>query len=116
MAFYDKTITIANAGTTTAAVDTGLVSSYSATQLVAVTFPATMTSTVMTFQRATTEGGTYTAIREVGGASAYSITVTASTTVPLDPRVFVCAPFIKLVAGTSEGAERTVTLHFREVS
>jgi hypothetical protein len=115
VAFYDKTITIASAGTTTAAVDTGLVSSYAKTQLVGVTFPATMTSTAMTFQRATTEAGTYTAIREVSGASAYTVTVTASVTVPLDHRVFVCAPFVKLVAGSAEGAERTLTLHFREV-
>ena len=115
MAFYDKTITIANAGTTTAAVDTGLLSNYSKTQLVGVTFPATMTGTTMTFQRATTETGTFTALREVGGANAYSITVTASTTVPLDPRVFLTAPFIKLVSGSSEGAARTITLHFHEV-
>lgn len=115
MPFYDKTITISSGGTTTAAVDTGLVSSFSNTQLVGITFPAAMTSTTMTIQRATTESGTYTTLREVGGASSYSLTVAASVTVPLDHRIFVCAPFIKLVAGSSEGADRTITLHFREV-
>ncbi len=115
MAFYDKTITIASSGTTTDAVDTGLTSSYSTTQLVGVTFPATMTSTTMTFTAASTEAGTYTTLTEVGGASNYSITVTASRRVPLDHRVFVCAPFIKCVGGSSEGGTRTLTLHFREV-
>lgn len=115
MAFYDKTITIADSGTTTAAVDTGLLSNHSQTQLVGVTFPASMTGTTMTFQRATTEAGTYTPLREVGGASAYSITVTSSATVPLDPRVFITAPFIKCVSGSSESGAKTLTLHFHEV-
>ncbi len=116
MAFYDKTITIANNGTTTAAVDTGLLSTHSKTQLVGISFPAAMTSTAMTFTAASTEAGTYTTLTEVGGASNYSITVAASKRVPFDHRVFVTAPFIKCVAGSAEGAERTLTLHFREVS
>ena len=115
MSFYDKTITIANNGTTTAAVDTGLLSTHSKTQLVGVTFPAAMTSTAMTFTAASTEAGTYTTLKEVGGAANYSITVSASSRIPLDPRVFVACPFIKCVGGSAEGAERTLTLHFREV-
>ena len=115
MTFYDKTVTIASSGTTTAAVDTGLVSTYAKTQLVGVTFPAAMTSTAMTFTGSTTEAGTYTTIKEVGGAATYSITVTASSKVPLDPRVFVCSPYIKCVGGSSEGADRSLTLHFREI-
>lgn len=116
MTFYDKTITIANGGTTTDAVDCGLISTFSKTQLIGVTFPGTMTSTAMTFTAASTLAGTYTTLTEVGGAYSYSITVTASRRVPLDPRVFVCCPFIKCVGGSSEGGERTLTLHFREVS
>jgi hypothetical protein len=116
MTFYDKTITIANGGTTTDAVDTGLTSTFAKSQLVGVSFPATMTSTAMTFTAASTEAGTYTTVKEVGGAATYSITVTASSRIPLDPRVFVCCPFIKCVGGSSEGGARTLTLHFREVS
>lgn len=115
MTYYDKTATIASSGTTTAAIDTGLISTHAKSQLVGVTFPATMTSTAMTFTAASTEAGTYTTVKEVGGAATYSITVTASSRIPLDPRVFVCCPYIKCVGGSAEGADRTLTLHFREV-
>lgn len=115
MAFYDKTVTIASSGTTSAAVDTGLLSTHSKTQLVGISFPSAMTSTAMTFTAASTEAGTYTTLKEVSGGSTYSITVTASSRIPFDHRVFVCAPFIKCVGGSAEGAERTLTLHFREV-
>lgn len=115
MAFYDQTVTISSGGTTSAAIDTGLLSTHSKTQLVGISFPATMTSTAMTFTAASTSGGTYTTVKEVGGASNYSITVSASSRIPLDPRVFVACPFIKCVGGSAEGAERTLTLHFREV-
>jgi hypothetical protein len=115
VAFYDKTVTIANNGTTSAAIDTGLLSTHSKTQLVGITFPASMTSTAMTVQRATTESGTYTVLREVGGASDYPITVTSEKTVPLDPRVFITAPWIKLVCGTAETGAKVITLHFHEV-
>lgn len=115
MSFYDKTVTIASSGTTTAAVDTGLSSTYAKTQLVGISFPAAMTSTAMTFTAASTETGTYTTLKEVGGASTYSITVSASSRVPLDHRVFVCCPFIKCVGGSSEGADRSLTLHFQEI-
>ncbi len=115
MAFYDQTITIANGQTTTDAVDTGLLSTHGKTQLVGISFPAAMTSTAMTFTAASTSGGTYTTVKEVGGASNYSITVSTSSRIPLDPRVFVCCPFIKCVGGSSEGGARTLTLHFREV-
>lgn len=115
MSFYDKTVTIANGQTTSPAVDTGKLSTFSKTQLVGITFPASMTGTTMTFQRATTEAGTYTPIREVGGAAAYSITVTSEATVTLDPRIFLVAPFLKLVSGSAETGAKIVTLHFDEV-
>ena len=115
MAFYDKTVTIADGQTTSPAVDTGLLTTHSKTQLVGITFPASMTSTSMTFERATTEAGTYTPLREVGGAARYPVTVTSGETVTLDPRVFICAPYIKLVGGSSETGAKVITLHFHEV-
>lgn len=114
--FFDQTVTIASGGTTTAVVDCGLISNNAETQLVGISFPAAMTGTAMTFTAGSTAAGTFTALREVGGAAAYSITITASARVPLDPRVFACCPFIRCVSGSSEGADRTLTLHFREVS
>jgi len=115
VALFDQTVTIANGTTTSPAVNTGLTSNYSETQLVGVTFPASMTGTTMTFERATTETGTYTPIREVGGASRYSITITSGETITVDPRVFIVAPFLKLVSGSSETGAKTITLHFSEV-
>ncbi len=114
---FDQTVTIPN-GTATHAtgLDTGLTSNHPKTQLVGITFPAAMTSTALTITAASTLDGTYTTLMEVGGAASYSVTVTASRRVPLDPRVFVCAPFIKIVTGSNEGDNRILTMHFREVS
>lgn len=113
---FDQTVTIpSGTATHSTGLDTGLTSTKPMTQLVGITFPATMTSSALTITAASTLGGTYTTLTEVGGASSYSVTVTASRRVPLDPRVFVCAPFIKIVTGSNEGADRTLTLHFREV-
>lgn len=115
MALIDKTATIANAQTTSDTIDTGLLTTYPQTAFIAITFPASMTGTTMTFQRASTSNGTFTALREVGGANAYSITVTSSATVPLDPRVFLNAAFVKCVSGSSETGAKSLTLHFHEV-
>jgi hypothetical protein len=62
-----------------------------------IEFPAAMTGTTMTFTGSRSSGGTYVTVKEVGGASNYSVTVSASSFVPVDPRVFSTFPFIRLV-------------------
>jgi hypothetical protein len=109
-----QTATIASSGTTSGAVSTGIIGTEN-TQLMGLEFPAAMTGTSMTFTGSRSENGTYVTITEVGGASNYSVTVAANKFVPVDPRVFSTFPFIKLVSGSAEGAERSIIVHSRPV-
>jgi len=108
------TVTISSGQTTSEVLSTELITN-GEYQLHALEFPAALTGTTMTFQGARDSDGTYVTIREVGGASAYSITIAASSGVTLDPRVFATWPFIKLVSGSSEGADRSIVCHLREI-
>lgn len=109
-----QTATIASSGTTSGAISTGIIN-FEGTQLHGLEFPAAMTGTTMTFTGSRSSDGTYVTLKEVGGASNYSVTVSASSFVPLDPRVFATFPFIKLVSGSAEGAERSIVVHSRPV-
>lgn len=109
-----QTATIAASGTTSGAISTGIINE-EGTQLHGLEFPAAMTGTAMTFTGSRSSDGTYVTLREVGGASAYSVTITASAFVPLDPRVFATFPFIKLVSGSTEASERSIVVHSRPV-
>lgn len=109
-----QTATIASSGTTSGAVSTGIIGTEN-TQLMGLEFPAAMTGTSMTFTGSRSSGGTYVTITEVGGASNYTVTVSASKFVPVEPRVFATFPFIKLVSGSAEGAEREIIIHSRPV-
>lgn len=105
-----KTVTVANGAQTSdeAALTSGQT-------LVAIITPGTLTSTAMTFTASDVSGGTFVAVRDVGGASAYSITVAANYYVPVDPRVFAGARAVKCVAGSAEGGDRTIKLVVRNV-
>ena len=105
-----KTATIANGATTS-----DEVTLTSGQTVVAIITPAALTSTAMTFTASDISGGTFVAIRDVGGASAYSLTVAANYYVPVDPRLFAVARAVKLVGGSSEGAERAIKVIVRNV-
>jgi hypothetical protein len=109
-----QTATIASSGTTSGAVSTGIIGTEN-TQLMGLEFPAAMTGTSMTFTGSRSSDGTYVTITEVGGASNYTVTVSAGKFVPVEPRVFATFPFIKLVSGSAEGAERSIIIHSRPV-
>lgn len=83
--------------------------------LVAIITPSALTGTAMTFTASDVSGGTFVAVRDVGGASAYSLTVAASQYVPVDPRVFAGARAIKLVSGSAESAQRLIKCVIRNV-
>jgi len=102
------TVVIANAATVSAAVELG-----SAT-VVGVYIPASFTGTAITFQSAPTLAGTYSPIKDGAGA-AVSKTVAAGDYVYLDPTIFAGVGFIKVVSGSSEAAERTITVAARTV-
>lgn len=101
--------TINSGSTTSAAVGTGLMS-LKETQLVALIFPSSMTSTSMTFSASDTESGTYSTVRTVDSGSSYTISVAASTYVPLDPRVFSGVKYVKLIGGSSEAGARSIQM------
>lgn len=84
-------------------------------QLVGFYTPGTITSTAVTFE-ASADNSTYVTVMEVGGAATYSVTVSTSDYIPLDPRVFAGAQYVKLVPGSSESSARTITYIQRPVS
>lgn len=77
---------------------------------VALQMPAAFTGTAMTFQ-GSWDGTTYQAINTAG--SAYSETVAASKMIYLDGSKFIGFRFIKLVSGSTEGAQRLVGIMIR---
>lgn len=85
-------------------------------QLAGIFTPGTITSTSLTFT-ASADNSTYVAVREVGGAAAYSVTsVAASSYYPVDLAVFAGLQWVKIVPGSSEGSARTITYVLRPVS
>jgi len=99
-----KTTTIANGQTASSEVDLeGFV-------LVGFETPAALTGTAMTFTVASAAAGTHKALKTSGG-SALSFTVAASGYYSVDPVNFWGVRILKLVSGSAEGAERTLTLH-----
>ncbi len=100
-----ETVTIASSGTTTAAVD------LKNKVLLGYQLPGTMTSTSMTYHASSTVGGTYTVMRKAGAD--FADPILASKWVVLDPADFAGVRFLKLVAGSAEGAERSIILAYR---
>lgn len=101
-------VTIASGQTTSSAADLG------GYQLVGIQTPAALTSTAITFTAATGAAGTYTAVYDYAGTQ-YTLTVSTSRWVYLEPVVFAGMRYIKLVGGSSEGADRTINLIVRAV-
>lgn len=96
---------IASSGTVSTAVD------LHGHNLVGCVMPAAFTGTAITFQ-GSQEGTTFTDLYDTAG-SALSITVAADRFILFTPSDFAGVRFIKLVSGSSEGAERTLTLIHR---
>ena len=77
----------------------------------AIITPSALTGTALSFQ-VSYDGTTYTALYATGG-TAVSYTVAASRVIPLDPAVFGSFPYLKLVSGSAEGADRVFTIIVR---
>lgn len=103
------TVTIASGQTTSQAIDVG------EWLIAGIRTPAALTGTTMTFTGATKEAGTYLAIRDSAG-TAISVTVSADDHIVIEPQTFAGVQWIKLVSGSSEAADREITLvlHKRE--
>lgn len=104
-----STATIAASGTTSDTVDC------TRNSLVAIITPSALTGTSLTFT-ASIDGSTFVAVREVGGASAYTVTMAASQYIPLDPRVFAGMQHVRLVSGSTEASARSISCVLRPLS
>lgn len=96
------TVTIASGGTTS---DAFVVGGYS---FGGVITPAALTSTALSFSVCGSHGGTYVPLTDTAGAT-ISVTVAASKAVALPPELFGFA-YAKVVGGSSEGADRVLTI------
>lgn len=97
-------VTIANGGTDSTVLQLG------EHTFLALGMPASFTGTTITFKASSSEGGTFTIVKDDAGADV-SITVGASRWVALQSAVMAkLAAFrwLKLVSGSAEGAARTI--------
>lgn len=101
------TVTIASGQTVSEAVD---LHGYS---LLGVVTPAALTGSSMTFQ-GSVDGNTYNAIYDTSG-NQLSMTVAASRFIAIAPTDLASCRYLKLVSGSSEGADRTITLAIRKL-
>ena len=99
---------IANGQTTSDAID------LFGTTLVGIQMPATFTGSSISFEAATTLGGTYQPITNSGGNS-ISATAAGGKFISIDPSDIAGVQFIKIVSDSAEGAERTLELVTRPV-
>lgn len=99
-------VTIASSGTTSTALN--LLRTY---ELVGIYTPAALTGTAFTFQ-ASDDGVTYGTVVDAMGANV-SITVAVSEYQNISGLGLSGANYIKVVSGSTEGAERTITLVYR---
>ncbi len=105
---YSTTTIIASGQTQSAAID------LTNNTLVGVYIP-TFTGTTMTFQTAPSATGSYVAMVD-GAGNAVSKTVASSQYLVLDPNVFAGVRYLKISSGSSEGADRTLTLAIRPIT
>lgn len=97
------TVTIASAGT----VSTSIIMERNRVPL-AVIVPAAFTGTTIKFQASIDQGTTFFAL--YNEATEYSVTVSTSRYVALNPDVFQGVACVRLVSGSSEAASRTISV------
>lgn len=97
------TITVASNATTSAEVDLG------GTEIVGLQLPAAFTGTAISFLVSTVSGGTYQAMKD-GAGNSVSKTVAQGQYIAIDPTLFRGVRFVKLVSGSSEAADRVITI------
>lgn len=104
--FTSKQITVIEATIVSSGTDSTPINVYGAT-LAAIEFPATMTSTSITLQGSIDDGDTFKDIYTKNGGQAI-YTIAGDRTLAFDPIVTYAFDQIKIIAGSSEGAERTL--------
>jgi len=81
----------------------------SGTTVVGISFPAALTSTSISFQSATAEGGLYQPVMDESGANV-SYIAEQGKYLTIHPAVLTGVRFLKIVAGTVEASSRSLDL------
>jgi len=81
--------------------------------LCGIVLPAAFTSTALTFEACDTASGTYVPVKSTTSGSAISYTVAQGTYAAIDPKDFVGIQFLKIKAGTAEGAARVLLVSLK---
>lgn len=79
----------------------------------AIYLPAAFTGTALTFTCSPTLAGTYQQLCDSTGA-AITYTVAQGKNYKLAPADFIGVKYLKIVSGSSEGADRTITVAIRD--
>jgi len=103
-----RSVVISSGGTTSGAIELE-----GGATLVGIRMPSAFTGTAMTFTESTSTTGTFQAVYDSAGQ--ISLTVAASRTIMIDPARTRGLRFIKLVSGSSEGADRTIQVIIKEL-
>lgn len=103
------TVTIAEDGTTSQAIDVG------EWLIAGIVTPAALDGIAFTFTGALTEDGTYRVLRDSSGTD-IEVTVSTDDHILIEPQTFAGVSWVKLVSGATETADREITLvlHRRE--
>lgn len=104
-----KSVVIANGATTSGAIELE-----GGATIVGIRLPSAFTGTSITLTESTSTTGTFQAVYDNTGTQ-ITFTVAASRTVLIDPSYTLGLRFIKLVSGSSEGADRTIQVIIKEL-
>lgn len=105
---YNKTVVVASGGATSAVID------MKGFSLVGVLLPATFTGTTLTFT-VSVDGTNFFALKSTTSGTALSYTVVQGTYAAIDPFPFYGVRYLKIVSGSTEGANRTLTLALKGI-
>lgn len=97
------TTNILASSTTSSEIDLG------GTYLVGIQLPASFTGTSLTFTVATASGGTFQTMKD-GAGNSVSKTVAQGQYIGIDPTLFRGVRFFKVVSGSTETSDRSLTV------
>lgn len=113
--YYTKSVTIADSGTVSGAVQLCDAYNDDVDSLVGVVTAAAFTTADLTFQFSH-DGTTYTAAKNAAGTAITLSSVAASEWRAVDPTDFISAKYIKVVSSVAQSGGDTITLVMRGVA
>lgn len=101
-----RIVTIASGDTSSAAVNLGCFS------LVSIQL-GTINGSSLSFTSAVSSDATYAAVKSTASGTALSYAIASNTFATLDPKDMYGLTFLKVVMGTAQSADRTLTLYLK---